>query len=223
MGFYEEIDFKELLRLHKERKLDKEPERPISTDEVDKLINWPWYDVRLKLESALESAADDLIHGSDREQEKAAHKIKVICDLLYPCQKPKRGRPQAATGLNAITALTLYLQRKGSWGVTTKQYKVRANSFDVTTKRHGTRTAVKKRLGAKERMDWREIAKEIIGCKHPGSTTTSSCVACGIKLGRAVSRLRQTLKGIGIKLPDPRFPRTFRELDKEIAKLKRHC
>jgi hypothetical protein len=241
MGFYEDIDkidFKELV------KLDKDRERPITGDAVDQFIYKHLFDVRHNLECALEDAKYDLVHGSDRKKKKAAHKVEVLCDLLYSPpdqesieavqqnpsmteaekaaqidaihhrQKRKRGRPQADTSQNAIRALSLYRERKGSWGVTIKKYLVSTNRYDK-------RAVRKRRLGAKDRMDWREIAKEINGCKHPGSTATRSCEACGTNLGRAVSRLRQTLKEIGIKLPDLCFPRTFRELDKEIAKLKR--
>jgi hypothetical protein len=204
MGFYEAIDFKELLRLDQERK------RPISGSAVDQLIHRHLFDVRHTLESALEDAKYDLVHGSDREKKKAAHKIEVLCDLLYAPsnqdgQKRKRGRPSTDAVQNAIHALSLYRKGKGTLGA---------------IKKKSMKKWPKRRLGAPERMDWYEIAMQVIGCKHKGSTATRSCRRCGDKIERAVSRLNQRLEEIGIDLPDVPLPRTFKELDKEIAKMK---
>lgn len=206
--------------------------------EVDRFIETWLTDVFQHLERERHIAADDLLNGDEAEQQKASERIAVICGLLSPPlsaeernekaeavkgnsalttaekiayidailhPKRKRGRPQTETVQNAIDALSLYRKGKATLGV---------------IKKKPGRKESKRRLGAVDRMDWREIAKKVIGCKHNASTATLSCQCCADAIERAVSRLNRTLKEIDRLPTELHFPRTFKALRDEISELK---
>jgi hypothetical protein len=132
----------------------------------------------------------------------ATEKIEQVDAILHP--KRKRGRPKTETIQNAIHALSLYRKGKSTIGVIGKG-----------------KPLTEQRFGATGRMNWREIALKVIGCKHSGRTTTKSCISCGEAIERAVSRLKRTLEEIDELPVKVRLPRTLKELDKEIEHMYR--
>jgi hypothetical protein len=176
-------------------------------------IHWR-YGIQRALQRNLESLRDNLASDDEQVRNLATDQAGAILDWLYPPLPPlseqeRLERVSAITGNEALSveekvaairrAARSTGRRRGRPRTDTAQHAIRALTLHLATS-----------------LSWREIALEIIGCKHPRPNPERSCVPCGEAIRNAAIRLEAFLISIGFDLPT----RAAAELDeRSLAEL----